>query len=349
MKAFSLKALLCLLLVAALTLGCAALAEEEKQLNIFTWEGYFDEKTLADFEAETSIRVNYSVFASNEEMLLKLQAGGGSDYDIILAGDYAVSALRKDGLLLPLDRALLTNWENLNPAYLNQYFDPENIYSVPYTVGSPVIVYDPEQVEGEITSFADLWDAQFADNLWLLDDARVMMGETLKMLGYSYNTTDEAELAQALEKLSALKPNIRVLDYDLSYFYLAQGEVKAAYLFTPYAALNMLQNPNLKCVFPAEGIGFGIDSIVIPAAAQHPENAHAFINYYLRADVAAYVAQWQAYINPNAAADALIDPDFAAMDCFQIPGELLATAEYVQDLGAGESLFQDAWTQFKLS
>lgn len=341
------KFALLLALVLALTLP-AAVAEEEKTLNIFTWAGYFDETTLAQFQAESGIQVNYSVFASNEEMLLKLQNGGASDYDLILASDYAVSTLRKDGLLLPLDKSLLTNWDNLNPAYLDQYFDPENVYSVPYTAGSPMIVYDPAQVEGEITSFADLWDAQFYDGLWLINDARVILGETLKMLGYSYNTTDEAELAQALEKLIALKPNIRVLDYDLSYFYLAQGEVKAAYLFTPYAALNMLQNPNLKCVFPAEGIGFGIDSIVIPAAAQHPENAHAFINYYLQADVAAYVAQWQAYINPNAAADALIDPDFAAMECFQIPGDLLATAEYVQDLGAGESLFQDAWTQFKL-
>ena len=194
----------------------ATLAEEEKVLNIFTWEGYFDETTLSQFEEETGIEVNYSVFATNEEMLLKMQAGDISDYDIILASDYAVSALRKDEKLLPLDKNLLPNWENLNPDYLNQYFDPENIYSVPYTAGSPVIIYDPAQVEGEITSFADLWDEQFVDNLWLIDDARVMIGETLKMLGYSYNTTDPVQLEEAYQKLLELKPNIRVLDYDLS-------------------------------------------------------------------------------------------------------------------------------------
>ncbi len=329
--------------------ACAAFAEEEKVLNVFTWEGYFDETTLAQFETETGIEVNYSVFATNEEMLLKMQAGDVSDYDIILASDYAISALRKDGGLLPLDKALLPNWENLNPDYLNQYFDPENVYSMPYAVGSPVIIYDPAQVEGEITSFADLWDEQFADNLWLLDDARVMMGETLKMLGYSYNTTDPAQLEEAYNKLVELKPNIRVLDYDLSYFYLAKGEVKAAYLFTPYAAWNLFDNPDLKCVYPSEGIGFGIDSIVIPAGARHPENAHAFMDFYLRPEIAAYVAEWQCYINPNAAADALIDPDFAAMECFNIPSELLGTREYVEDLGENESLFQDAWTNFKLA
>lgn len=338
--------ILAVLLAAALL--APALAEEEKVLNIFTWEGYFDENTLGQFQDETGMKVNYSVFASNEEMLLKLQAGDAGDYDLILASDYAVSTLRKDGLLLPLNRELLPNFENLNPNYLDQYFDPENVYSVPYTVGVPCIVYDPDQVEGEIDCFADLWDEQFADGLWVIDDARVMLGETLKMLGYSYNTTDAAQLDEAYQKMCALKPNIRVLNYDYSN-YLSTGEVKAAYVFTPYAVLNMMENPNLKCVFPAEGVGFGIDSIVVPASAKHPENAHAFIDFYLRADVAAAVAEWQGYINPNAAADELINPDFAAMECFDIPEELLATKEYVEDLGEGASAYQDAWTNFKLN
>lgn len=344
MKRFALL----LALVLALTLP-AAVAEEEKTLNIFTWAGYFDETTLAQFQAESGIQVNYSVFASNEEMLLKLQNGGASDYDLILASDYAVSTLRKDGLLLPLDKSLLTNWDNLNPAYLDQYFDPENIYSVPYTVGSPMIVYDPAQVEGEITSFADLWDEQFYDGLWLINDARVILGETLKMLGYSYNTTDQAELDEACAKLSEMKENIRVLDYDLTYNYLTAGEVKAGYLFTPYVVYSLLENPDLKCVFPDEGVGFGIDSIVIPADAAHPENAHAFINFYLDAQVAAFVAEWQGYINPNAAADALIDPDYAALECFNIPEELFETKEYVEDVGEFAGNYQEAWTDFQLS
>ena len=341
---------LCVLLALALGLAAVlpcALAEEEKVLNIFTWEGYFDEESLAQFQQETGIKVNYSVFASNEEMLLKLRSGNAGDYDLILASDYAISDLRKAGDLLPLDKAALTNWDNLNPDFMDQYFDPENVYSVPYTAGSPVIVYDPDQVEGEITSFADLWDAQFADGLWIVDDARVMIGETLKMLGYSYNTSDGAQIQQAYEKLCALKKNVRVLNYDFDY-YLSSGEVKAAYVFTPYAVLNCMENPNLKCVFPSEGIGFGIDSIAIPADARHPENAHAFINHYLRDDVAAYVAEWQGYLNPNAAAQALIDPDYAAMDCFQVPAELYATKEYVEDMGEYEDAYQEAWTNFKL-
>ena len=337
------------LLIATLLMLPFAFAEEEKAINVFTWEGYIDDVTLAGFTEETDIQVNFATFASNEEMLLKLENNGGSEYDIIIASDYIISAARKENLLMPLDRAKLTGWDNLNPAYLDQYFDPENVYSVPYTVGSPMIVYNPEMVEGEITGFGDLWDPQFEDSLWLLDDARVTLGQVLHTLGYSYNTTDKDELAQAAEKLNALKPNVRVLDYDMSYNYLTSGEAKAAYIFTPFVVLTLMDDPSLVAVYPQEGIGFGIDSIVIPANAPHPENAHLFIDYCLRPEVAKTVAEWQCYINPNQAADELIDPDFAALSPFHIPEELLANAEYVEDLGENESLFQDIWTDFHLA
>lgn len=343
------KKLIATLLIAAMLIVPFAFAEEEKTLNVFTWEGYIDDTTLAGFTEETGIKVNYATFASNEEMLMKLEANGGSEYDIILASDYIISAARKEGLLKELDKSRLTNWDNLNPDYLNQYFDPENVYSMPYAVGSPMIVYNPELVEGEITKFDDLWDAQFADSLWLLDDARVTFGQVLHTLGYSYNTTDEAQIAEGAEKLNLLKPNVRVLDYDMSYNYLTSGEAKAAYIFTPFVVLTLLEDPSLVAVYPEDGIGFGIDSMVIPVNAPHPENAHLFLDYYLRPEVAAYVAEWQAYINPNQAADELIDPDFAALSPFHIPEDLLATAEYVEDLGEDESLFQDVWTAFHLS
>ncbi|MBQ6373587.1 MAG: spermidine/putrescine ABC transporter substrate-binding protein [Clostridia bacterium] len=343
------KQIIAALLISVLLLTGIALAEEEPVLNVFTWEGYFDETTLAGFTEETGIRINYATFASNEEMFMKLQANGGSEYDIVLASDYIISAARKAGLLLPLDRSKLTGWDNLNPDYLDQYFDPENVYSIPYAVGSPMIIYDPATVEGEITRFADLWDEQFADSLWVVDDARVMLGEVLHTLGYSYNTTDKDQLAEAQARLEALKPNIRILDYDMSYNYLTSGEAKAAYIFTPFVVLTLQEDPSLVAVYPEDGIGFGIDSIVIPVKAPHPDNAHRFMDYYLRPDVAKIVAEWQCYINPNRAADELIDPDFAALSPFHIPEDLLATAEYVEDLGENESLYQDIWTAFHLN
>ena len=313
---------LCLALSLVLTLA-PALGEEEKVLNIFSWEGYVDETTIANFTAETGISINYAVFASNEEMLMKLQANGASEYDIIIASDYILSLARKENLLLPLDKEQLTGWENLNPAYLDQYFDPGNVYTMPYTVGVPMIVYDPARVAEPITSFDDLWREEFRDNLCLLDDARVMIGAVLKTLGYSYNTTDDAELAEAKEKLLALRDNVRVLDYDTAYMHLLSGEVVAGYLFTPYVVICQMENPDLVAVFPEEGIGFGIDSLAIPANAPHPQNAHIFLDYLLRPEVAAHVA-------------------------LNVPEELLATKEYVEDVGEYESVYQEIWMEFKL-
>lgn len=322
-------------------------ADETNVLRIFTWEDYIDSDTLAGFTAETGIEVEFVTFASNEEMLLKLLAGG-SEYDIVLASDYAISTLRKKALLLPLEMDKLSNYQNINPDYLNQYFDPDGAYTIPYAVGSPMIVYNPAMVDGEITSLDDLWDTQFIDSLCLLDDARVMIGAVLKTLGYSYNTTNDEELAAAREKLLKLKPNVRVLDYMTPYQYLLSGEVSVAYMFTPFVIIAQAENPNLVAVFPKEGIGYGIDALFIPASAPHPENAHLFLNYLMRPEVAAYVAEYQWYINPNTAAEPLIDPflqDFAALN---IPEDLLATAEFVMDVGAYESMYQDIWTAFKL-
>ena len=344
------KRILGLLLVLVLATTGFAFAEqdEEKVLRIFTWADYIDADTLAGFTAETGIEIEYVTFSSNEEMMMKLESNGGSDYDIILASDYAISTMRKSGLLLELDKTMLPNYSNINPKYQAQYFDPDNAYTVPYVVGSPMIVYNPDMVEGEITSFDDLWDEQFVDSLCLLDDARVMIAAVLKTLGYSYNTTDDAELAEAKEKLMELKPNVRVLDYDTAYQFLLTGEVSAAYLFTPYVVICQSENPNLVAVYPEEGIGFGIDSLAIPVNAPHPGNAHKFLEYVLRPEIAAHIAEYQMYINPNQAADELIDPAILEYDCMYVPDDLAATAEYVQDVGEYESVYQDIWMEFKL-
>lgn len=337
-----------LALTLTLTMATFASAEEEKLLRVFTWTDYIDSDTLAGFTAETGIQVEFIPFESNEEMLLKLEANGGSEYDIVLASDYVISKARKEGLLLKLDKSLLPNYVNLNENYLGQYYDPDDEHAIPYAVGSPMIVYNPDLVEGELTSFDDLWDPQFADSLCLLDDARVMMGAVLKTLGYSYNTTDDAELAEAKEKLMALKPNIRALDYNTAYQYVISGECAAAYLFTPYVIIAQSENPNLVAVFPEEGIGFGIDSLVVPVNAPHPGNAHLFLDYLMRPEVAAGVAEYQWYINPNKAAEELIDPWLMGFSALNIPEELLPTAQYVEDVGEYESVFQDIWMEFKL-
>lgn len=343
-----------LLLSLSLLLGAFSFAnaEDEKVLNIFTWDTYIDYATVIQpFSEQTGIKVNYATFSSNEEMLTKLQANGGSEYDIILASDYALNILRKTELVQKLDKDVLTNWGNINTGCLNQYFDPDNEFVVPYVFGTPLIVYDPALVDIDITSYADLWDASLADSLVLMDDARNVIGITLRTMGKSMNETDPAVLEQAKEKLFTLKPNIRALDYDTPYNLIVSGEVSVAYMFTPQVVYALQARPDLQVVYPSEGLGFGIDGLVIPVNAPHAANANQFLNFVLSGEIGARIAEVQFYGNPNAASVDFVSDEYksneAVLPALNIPSEYMQNNEYIIDLGENENLYQDIWTQFK--
>ena len=342
-----LSVLLALSMLAALPLLSSA--EEEKVLNIFSWDGYVDyASVIQPFEQQTGIKVNYAPFSTNDEMFKKLQENGASEYDLVIASDYILNTARLEGLMLPLDKEQLPNFANLDERFISQYFDPDNEYVVPYMSGIPLIVYNPDMVQIEIDGFEDLWDPSLADSIGLIDDARVSIGMVLLSMGQSMNTTDDAVLAQAKEKLFALRENIHVLEYENLHNSLISGDISVAYTFTPYVALALDANQNLQVVWPKEGLGFGIDGAFIPANAPHPDNAHAFLNYLLDGQVAATTAEWQYYCTPNAAAQEFLSDAYKNNPVFNGIYDRFGDAEYVMNLGADESKFQDIWTEFKL-
>lgn len=342
-KLLALAMSLCLLLAAV---AFPAGAEEEKVINLFSFAGYIDDQTLNDFEAATGIKVNFSYFTTNEEMMAKLQANGGSDYDLVLASDYALNTLRTGGLLQKLDKTLLPNYVNLKPSYLGKYFDPDNEYVIPYAAGTPLIVYDPALVTIDIKGYADLWDESLKDNVVLIDDARNIVGITLKTMGKSFNETDPAVLEQAKEKLMPLYPNVRAFDYETPYTALVNGEAAVAYMFTPYVLIALDARPDLKVVYPEEGLGFGIDGLVIPVNAPHPTSAHALLDYLMDGKVAAHTVEMQYYMSPNAQADQYL-PDSLKNNPAFVTDEQVESAEFIMNVGDAEQLFQQIWTEFK--
>ena len=341
-----LSALLVLALMLSLTLPLVQ-AEEEKLLNVFTWATYIDDATVAKFTEETGIKVNYTTFASNEEMLLKMSMSS-NEYDVILASDYAINTLRKQEKLQKLDKSLLPNYDNLDPAFLSQYYDENNEYTVPYTAGTPLIVVNPALTDVEITGYEDLWKPELKDSIVIIDDARNIVGITLKTLGYSFNTTDDKELAEAKEKLMTLRPNIRAFNYDTPHNDMLSGEVSVGYMFTPFVLLAMDGNPDLKVIYPKEGMGFGIDSLVIPANAPHPKNAHALLNFLLDSEVAGNTAGMQYYLSPVKTAYEFIPEYLRDNPAIRIPEEILGETEFIMDVGEAESKFQEIWAEFKL-
>lgn len=340
------KKLIALLLCLLLTMPALAVAEE-KVVNILSWEGYIDEDTLYNFEQETGIKVIWSPMDSIDSMLLKITQGGVADYDLILSSDYSLDILRKEGLLQKLDMSKLSNYSNLNPAFLSQNYDPENEYVIPYMAGCPLIIYDPSKVDFEITGYKDLWNESLVDSVAVLENARVLCGITLKSMGKSMNETDPEVLAQMKEKLMPLYKNIRAFgDYE-SYSAVTSGEASVGFMFTPFVYMVQMEHPDFTVVYPEEGLGFGVDGFVIPADAKNADNAHVLLDYLMRPEIAAHNADWQYYMCVNAAAEPYLSDTFKAATVMNVPNELLLDAELIENIGTTESAIQEIYTAFK--
>lgn len=317
------------------------------ELNLYTWEGMFPQEVLDAFTAETGIKINYSSFDTDETMLAKLETANGGDYDVVIADDYIIETAIAEGLVMPLDKSLIPNFDNINPAYQSQFFDPENAYTVPYGSGVQTIVYDPSLVEGEIRGYADLWDASLEGSVGITSNFRVMNGMALKIAGESYNTDDPAAIEAAGAKLAELAPNIRLIKDDNLQDDLLSGEVSACVMYTSQVTMACLANPDLKVVYPSEGIGFGIMAQFVPAHAPHADAAHAFIDYILRPEVSKQCFEYMGYYCTNQAADALIEAEYR--DFLTLPADLdTGKMEMIQNISAeAMETHTRVWTEFR--
>jgi spermidine/putrescine transport system substrate-binding protein len=338
---------LVLTLFASLLAGCSAQGQNaEARLNLFTWEGMFPQEVLDQFTEETGIAINYSNFDFDETMLAKLQAAKGGDYDLVIADDYIIEAVISEGLAQKLDLSMIENFDNINPLYQGQFYDPQDEYTVPYGAGVQTIVYDPSSVDLEIKGYADLWNESLKDNVGIIGNHRVIKGMALKVLGESYNTEDINTINTAGEKLLELAPNIRLIKDDNIQDDLLSGEIGAAVMYTSQVTLAKLANPDLEVVFPSEGIGFGIMAQFIPVNAPNPDAAHKFIDFILRPEISAKCFEWLGYYCTNKAADELIDP--AYKDFLTLPSNFSGEMEMIQGIGSqAEEAHTRVWTEFK--
>lgn len=326
--------------------GGTKAAQSGGELNLFTWEGMFPQEVLDSFTAETGIKVNYSSFDTDETMLSKLQTAKGGDYDVIIADDYIIETAIAEGLVKGLDKSKMENFKNINPIYQGQFFDPQDTYTVPYGAGVQTIVYNPEIIGLDIKGYADLWDESLKDNLAIIGNYRVINGMALKVAGESYNTNDLAVIDAAGEKLLDLAPNIRLIKDDNVQDDLISGEVGAAVMYTSQVTMACLANPDLKVVYPEEGIGFGIMAQFIPVNAPHTEEAYAFMDYILRPEVSKACFEYFGYYSTNSAADGLIDAEY--QNFLTLPADFGGKTEMIQNVDAAtEEEHVKVWTKFK--
>ncbi len=329
------------------------LALTSTELNLYTFAEYVPQDHIRCFAEAYAIKVNQDVYSTNSEMYAKLAAGGAS-YDVVQPTDYIMELLIRQGLLQKLDKAQLTALDGINPAYLNLPFDPGNNYTVPYQSGTYAIAVNTAAVENVPTSWADLWNDEYADRMVFLDDARSVIGLTLLTLGYDLNSTDPAQLEEAKAKLRELLPNIKLFESDSPKTALIAGDVDLGMVWTGEAVLAQRELPSIQYVYPSEGAILWQDNYAIPASAPHADAALAFINYTLQPDIFWLTLRDFPYTNPNDAAleyARIQQPELYAAytesPITNTPSEALANGHHLLDVGEALVLYDRVWTEVK--
>jgi spermidine/putrescine transport system substrate-binding protein len=326
--------------------GCGAAGENT--LHVFNWDNYLSPQVLKDFEKEFGARVIEDKFASNEDMLAKLQAGAG--YDVVVPSDYAVRIMVRQGLLAKLDHQQLPNLKHLAPRFRNPSYDAALEYAVPYLWGTTGIGYSKKgtAMGGAPRGWDDLFNparlARHKGRVSMLNDMREAIGAALIYKGYSPNSTDPNELAAAKRVLLAQKPLLAKYDSESYEDSLVAGETVLAHGWSGEIFTAQKDNDDIAFVVPTEGSFLFVDNMVIPKAAKHKRLAAQFIDYLLRPEVAARNAGDLGFPTPNAAAKAMLDPKVRGAN-YELPANVRLHA--IEDIGAAGALYEKIWIEVK--
>ena len=310
------KRFLAILFVTAIllsTLTPVCFAENEKDyshlrgtsINVYNWGEYISDGSEGsldvnkEFTKRYGIKVNYTTFESNENMYNKLQSGG-ANYDVVIPSDYMIAKLIEEDMLVELDYSNIPNYQYILPKYKNLFFDPENKYTVPYTVGMVGLIYNTTMVDEEVDSWSILWDEKYKGEILMFNNPRDAFGIAQFLLGQSINTHNVEDWDKAIELLKEQRPLVSSYVMDEIYNKMEGGEAALA----PYYAGDYLSmadvNPDLAFVYPKEGVNYFVDAMCIPKTAENKEAAELYINFMLEEEIAVANANWICYASPHA-------------------------------------------------
>ena len=311
------KKFLAILFVTAILLStlvhvCFAMGSEKDyshlrgtSINVYNWGEYISDGSEGsldvnkEFTKRYGIKVNYTTFESNENMYNKLQSGG-ANYDIVIPSDYMIAKLIEEEMLVELDYSNIPNYQYILPKYKNLFYDPENKYTVPYTVGMVGLIYNTTMVDDEVDSWSILWDEKYKGEILMFNNPRDAFGIAQFLLGQSVNTHDPEDWDKAIELLKKQRPLVASYVMDEVYNKMEGGEAA----FAPYYAGDYLTmadvNPDLAFVYPKEGVNYFVDAMCIPKTAENKEAAELYINFMLEEEIAVANANWICYASPHA-------------------------------------------------
>lgn len=346
---------------AVLLLAVSLLARADDVLYLYIWNNYISEATAARFEAWCGCRLKQDYYSDNEEMLAKLEAGAAG-YDLLVPTGNAVQTLIRKGELKPIDTAQLPHWRNLDPAYLDTWYDPGNRHSVPYAYTVTLVGYNATRLR-ELGLPTDTWALLFEPKyleklkgrVTVLNSARELMAAALKYLGHSAQDTDPAHWREARDLILRAKPYWATFSNSTYIKDLAIGNIWVAHgysndMFRARADARAAHRPfEIAFAIPKEGAVLAVDNFVIHKSSRRPDLAHRFIDFMLNGENAADVSNLIGAGNPNAAAIPHIRPEVADEAAIFPSAAERGRLEMLRDLEPRQRrLLSRLWTEIKV-
>ena len=321
MKRFTALAAAVMLLCTLILTGCggdgstgdSGSGNKTLTLNVYNWGEYISDgsedsfNTVREFEKwyeetyKQKVKVNYTTFASNEDMYAKLSSGAVS-FDVVIPSDYMIARMRDENMLLELDFKNIPNYQNIDESFRSLYYDPDNKYTVPYTYGVVGVIYNANAVdEADVGGWDLLWNDKYKGNILQFNNPRDAFGTAQFKLGLDPNDTDHASWDAALAELKKQAPLVKSYVMDEIYNMLESGEAAiGAYYAGDYFTMLDAQadGVDLRFYYP-ERTNYFVDAMCIPSCCQNKELAERFINYMLSPEPAIANAEFIYYATPN--------------------------------------------------
>lgn len=316
------------------------------ELNLLIWDNYVAPDTVENFEKQTGATVIVELFKSNEEALAKIKANPGV-YDVVVPSDYMVKIMKDENLLTTLDKSKLPNLANIADSAKGFYYDPDFAVSVPYQYGSAGFAVNTKFVKDETITWKTLTEPRFKGHIVIMDDMRYVLGSVLMELGLDPNTTNQADIDQAVALLKQVLPNVQKITPDTPVDLMVADGAWIAYGYSGDSYQMNDENDAITYVLPTYGGMQFFDNLAIPANAPHNDLAHAFVNYILEPQVSADITNETKYGNPNEAALPLIDEETRGNPSVFPPADIVRKLKFVEDLGDGVAVYDQAWQEIK--
>lgn len=324
---------------------------ENMVLNVYNWGEYISDglddsiNINKEFEEITGIKVNYSTFASNEELYVKLKVGGIA-YDIIIPSDYMIAKLIKENLIQKLNYKNIPAYTNIQPRFYREIYDPNGEYSIAYTWGVNGIIYNKKLVDEENIDWDILFNEKYAGKILMYYNPRDAFGVAQAYLNYSLNTTKELELRECARILKEQKPLVQAYVMDEIYDKMEAEEAAIGVYYAGDSLTMIDNNPNLNFVIPSKGANLFVDALCIPSNAQNIEAAELYINFLCEGEVALANIGYINYASPNNAAIAIMNEETKNNKIIYPPNEILDNCEvYITLPEETNLLMEELWNE----